>query len=135
MDDRFLYFSNWLHGDLRQYDISDPANPRLTGQLQLGGVLGRPLRRRPRARRRAADAPALARRPPALRLQLALLDLGQPVLPRPALVAAARELQPRRRDASSTPTSTVDLHERPGGPARAHEVRLQGGDCTTEIFQ
>jgi hypothetical protein len=20
-------------------------------------------------------------------------------------------------------------------PARAHEVRLQGGDCTTEIFQ
>ena len=31
MDDRFLYFSNWLHGDLRQYDISDPANPRLTG--------------------------------------------------------------------------------------------------------
>ena len=42
MDDRFLYFSNWLHGDLRQYDISDPAHPRLTGQLQLGGVLGRP---------------------------------------------------------------------------------------------
>ena len=32
MDDRFLYFSNWLHGDLRQYDISDPANPLLTGQ-------------------------------------------------------------------------------------------------------
>ena len=22
IDDRFLYFSNWLHGDLRQYDIS-----------------------------------------------------------------------------------------------------------------
>ncbi len=42
MDDRFLYFSNWLHGDLRQYDISDPANPRETGRLQLGGVLGRP---------------------------------------------------------------------------------------------
>jgi selenium-binding protein 1 len=29
----------------------------------------------------------------------------------------------------------VDLHDRPGGPARAHEVRLQNGDCTTEIFQ
>ena len=28
----------------------------------------------------------------------------------------------------------VDLHDRPGGLARAHEVRLQGGDCTTEIF-
>jgi selenium-binding protein 1 len=29
----------------------------------------------------------------------------------------------------------VDLHDRPKGPARGHEVRLQGGDCTTEIFQ
>ena len=42
MDDRFLYFSNWLHGDLRQYDVSDPPNPKLTGQLWLGGVLGKP---------------------------------------------------------------------------------------------
>ena len=37
-----LYFSNWLHGDLRRYDISDPANPKLTGQLWLGGLLGKP---------------------------------------------------------------------------------------------
>ena len=29
----------------------------------------------------------------------------------------------------------VDFSDRPGGPARAHETRLQGGDCTTEIFQ
>ena len=32
MDDKALYFSNWLHGDLRRYDVSDPANPKLTGQ-------------------------------------------------------------------------------------------------------
>jgi selenium-binding protein 1 len=29
----------------------------------------------------------------------------------------------------------VDFHDRPDGPARAHEVRLQGGDCTTESFR
>ena len=29
----------------------------------------------------------------------------------------------------------VDLNDRSDGPARAHEVRLQNGDCTTEIFQ
>jgi 56kDa selenium binding protein (SBP56) len=29
----------------------------------------------------------------------------------------------------------ADFHDRPDGPARAHEVRPQGGDCTTEIFQ
>ena len=42
MDDRFLYLANWLHGDVRQYDVSDPANPKLTGQLWLGGVIGKP---------------------------------------------------------------------------------------------
>lgn len=34
LDDRFLYFSNWLHGDIRQYDISNPQKPRLTGQVE-----------------------------------------------------------------------------------------------------
>jgi selenium-binding protein 1 len=29
----------------------------------------------------------------------------------------------------------ADFHDRPDRPARAHEVRLQNGDCTTEIFQ
>ena len=23
LDDKYLYFSNWLHGDIRQYDITD----------------------------------------------------------------------------------------------------------------
>jgi hypothetical protein len=32
------------------------------------------------------------------------------------------------------PDVFFDLHDRPDGLARAHEVRLQGGDCTTEIF-
>jgi selenium-binding protein 1 len=39
LDDRFLYFSNWLHGDVRQYNIEDPANPVLTGQLWIGGLI------------------------------------------------------------------------------------------------
>jgi selenium-binding protein 1 len=39
LDDRFLYFSNWLHGDVRQYNIEDPANPVLTGQLWVGGLI------------------------------------------------------------------------------------------------
>jgi len=38
VDDRPLYFSNWLHGDLRRYDVSDPSHPVLTGQLWPGGV-------------------------------------------------------------------------------------------------
>ena len=41
MDDRYLYFSNWLHGDIHQYDVSDPSHPKLTGQVWLGGLLGK----------------------------------------------------------------------------------------------
>lgn len=38
LDDRFLYFVNWLHGDIRQYNIEDVKNPKLTGQLWVGGL-------------------------------------------------------------------------------------------------
>ena len=34
LDDRFLYFSNWLHGDIRQYDITDTSHPKLVGQVR-----------------------------------------------------------------------------------------------------
>lgn len=33
MDDRYLYFSIWLHGEVRQYDISDPFHPKLVGKV------------------------------------------------------------------------------------------------------
>ncbi len=36
-----LLLNNWLHGDMRQYDISDPHNPKLTGQVWMGGLLGK----------------------------------------------------------------------------------------------
>ena len=106
MDDRFLYFSNWLHGDLRQYDISDPANPRDDRPAPARRRPRPAVRRRPRPQRRPADAPALARRAPPLRHQLAVLDVGQPVLSRPALLAAARELRPRRRHGARPRTSS-----------------------------
>nr|XP_034191584.1 methanethiol oxidase isoform X2 [Osmia lignaria] len=39
LDDKYLYLSNWLHGDVRQYDITDTDNPKLTGQIFLGGSI------------------------------------------------------------------------------------------------
>ena len=39
MDDKYLYFSNWVHGDVRQYDITDTRNPKLTGQVFFGGSI------------------------------------------------------------------------------------------------
>ncbi|KAI1723262.1 56kDa selenium binding protein (SBP56) domain-containing protein [Ditylenchus destructor] len=38
LDDRFLYVSQWGHGDVRQYDITDPFNVKLVGQCFVGGA-------------------------------------------------------------------------------------------------
>lgn len=41
LDDRFLYVSCWGTGELRQYDVSDPFKPKLTGSMHLGGIVRR----------------------------------------------------------------------------------------------
>jgi selenium-binding protein 1 len=41
LDDRFLYVSCWGSGEMRQYDVSDPFHPRLTGTVRLGGIVRR----------------------------------------------------------------------------------------------
>jgi selenium-binding protein 1 len=134
MDDRFLYLSNWLHGDLRQYDVSSPSEPKLTGRLQLGGLLGRPLdgdrelNGGPQMLQLSYDGRRLYvtnslystwdnQFYPGLRSWLLRINCG-----------ADGGMEIDRG-------FFLDLHDRPDGPARAHEVRLQGGDCTTEIFQ
>jgi methanethiol oxidase len=39
LDDKFLYVSCWGTGELQQYDVSDPVNPRLAGSVRLGGIV------------------------------------------------------------------------------------------------
>src|SRR4029077_342255 len=41
VDDRFLYASCWGTGEIRQYDVSDPFNPKLTGSVHIGGIVRR----------------------------------------------------------------------------------------------
>jgi selenium-binding protein 1 len=41
LDDRVLYVSCWGTGELRQYDVSDPFHPRLSGTLRIGGIVNR----------------------------------------------------------------------------------------------
>jgi selenium-binding protein 1 len=41
LDDRYLYVSCWGTGELRQYDVSDPFAPRLTGSVRMGGIVSR----------------------------------------------------------------------------------------------
>ncbi len=41
VNDRFLYVSCWGTGEMRQYDVSDPFNPKLSGSVHIGGIVRR----------------------------------------------------------------------------------------------
>jgi selenium-binding protein 1 len=136
MDDRDLFFSNWLHGDLRHYDVSDPERPELRSQLWLGGLLGRD-GGHPGAAGPLTGGPQM--------LQVSL-D-GQRVYVSNSLYSTwdnqfypelrgwltKLERQPDGTYALD-PRFFVDFGDLDTGPARPHEIHIPGGDCTTEIF-
>ena len=41
VDDRWLYVSCFGTGELRRYDVSDPFNPVFAGSVRIGGIVGR----------------------------------------------------------------------------------------------
>src|SRR5216683_3302972 len=138
MDDRFLYFSNWLHGDLRQYEVSDPSDPKLTGQLWLGGLLGKG---------GAVQGHKLQGGPQMLQLSLdgKRLYVTNSLLSSwdnqfyPDLAKAGSSILQVECDTVNGGLSLneqfyVDFGKEPAGPARAHEMRYPGGDCTSEIW-
>jgi selenium-binding protein 1 len=41
LDDRYLYASCWGTGEMRRYDVSDPFKPELVGSIRIGGIAKR----------------------------------------------------------------------------------------------
>jgi selenium-binding protein 1 len=138
MDDRFLYFSNWLHGDLRQYDVSDPENPKLTGQVWLGGAIGKTAEH---SGKKLEGGPQM--------LQLSL-DGKRLYVTNSLYSPWDNQFYPDMKDKGCyllklncdtekggmtlDDKFMVDFGAEPGGAARAHEIRFPGGDCTSDIW-
>ncbi len=131
LDDRFLYVSCWGTGEMRQYDVSDPHHPRLTGSVRLGGIVRRsphpaagPVNGSPqmvevsRDGRRVYCTNGLYRAwdtqfyPEGIRGWMVKCDVG----PNGGL-----ELDP-------------DFFVATEDGFRAHQVRLQGGDSSSDTF-
>jgi selenium-binding protein 1 len=139
LDDRFLYFSNWLHGDLRQYDVSDPAHPKLTGQVWLGGAIGHEA---PKVRGRVLEGG-----PQMLQLSLDGKRLYvtnslysswdnqfYPKIGEKGSYLLQLDCDTERGGMTLNDKFYVDFGAEPDGPARAHEIRFPGGDCTSDIW-
>lgn len=138
MDDRFMYISNWLHGDIRQYDMADPSQPKLVGQVWCGGVLG--------------HAPTIHGRKLSGGPQMIQLSLdGKRLFVTNSLFSTwDNQFYPDIARAGSyllqincdtehgglqiNQDFHVDFGMEPKGPARAHEMRYPGGDCTSDIW-
>jgi methanethiol oxidase len=137
MDDRFLYFSNWLHGDLRQYDIHDPARPKLTGQLWLGGVLGKSGKFRGSEFVGGPQMLQLSLDGKRLYVTNSLYSSWDNQF-YPAIAKGSTLLQiDCDTDSGGMKLNEkffVDFAAEPEGPARAHEMRFPGGDCTSDIW-
>ncbi len=135
VDDQRLYVSCWGTGELKQYDLSDPAQPRETGSVRLGGIAGR------------AAHPAGPDRPLAGGPQMVEVSRdGRRVYLTNSLYGAWDDrFYPdgvgawmAKIDASTTGGLSIDEAFFPYGEdfrgLRVHQVRLQGGDASSDSY-
>ena len=138
MDDRFLYLSNWLHGDLRQYDISDPSKPILTGQVWMGGLLGEAPRVNGRKITGGPQMIQLSLDGSRLYVTTSLFSTWDnqfyPEIRKNGGCMLMVDCDPKNGGMSINRDFFVDFGKEPGGPARCHETRYPGGDCTSDIW-
>jgi selenium-binding protein 1 len=138
LDDRFLYFSNWLHGDIRQYDVRDPAKPRLVGQVWLGGVLGKPSQVRGRKVTGGPQMLQLSLDGKRLYVTNSLYSAWDnqfyPDMAQSGSYLMQIDCDTNRGGLTVNHDFFVDFGQEPGGPARAHEMHFPGGDCTSDIW-
>jgi selenium-binding protein 1 len=136
VDDRFLYVSAWGTGELLQYDVSDPFQPRQTGSVRLGGIVAR----RPHP---AAPDLALAGGPQMVEVSRD----GRRVYVSNSLYGAwDDQFYP---DGVGAWVARLDVDQATGGMAldprffphgddfrglRVHQIRLQGGDASSDSY-
>ncbi|GAQ79370.1 selenium-binding protein [Klebsormidium nitens] len=151
LDDKYVYFSNWLHGDIRQYDISDTANPKLVGQVFVGGSIakGGPVKVVGEEQPTVPTVKGHTLRGGPQMIQLSLdgsrLYVTNSLFSSwdnqfyPDLVSGGSHILKINVDKEKggltiDPDFFVDFGTEPEGPALAHEVRYPGGDCTSDIW-
>uniref|UniRef100_A0A7M4EMX9 Methanethiol oxidase n=1 Tax=Crocodylus porosus TaxID=8502 RepID=A0A7M4EMX9_CROPO len=155
LDDRFLYFNNWIHGDLRQYDISNTRKPKLVGQVFLGGSItrGGPVTVLEDPELQCPPEPfvikgkKVAGGPQMIQLSLdgkrlyvtTSLYSGwdkqfYPDLIKEGSVMLQIDVDTEKGGLAVNKNFLVDFGKEPHGPVLAHEVRYPGGDCSSDIW-
>ncbi|MFC6765626.1 selenium-binding protein SBP56-related protein [Natrinema soli] len=139
MDDRYLFGSNWLHGEVWMYDISDPANPRRADSLSVGGTFGEVQEVRGRELSAGPQMVQLSLDGERLYWTTSLFSSWDeqfyPEEGERGSVMLKADVDPRKGTLELDEDFLVDWGECPAGPARAHEIRWPDGDCTSDVWQ
>ncbi|RWS22773.1 selenium-binding protein 1-A-like protein, partial [Leptotrombidium deliense] len=149
MDDRYLFISNWVHGDVRQYDVTDCNAPKLVGQLFIGGsvcddsdvvvetenfvkpkrpvIKGTPIRGGPQMLQLSLDGKRLY-------VTTSLFSVWDkqfyPSMASEGGMMLQVDVLPNGAGLKFNENFLVDFGCEPNAPSVAHEMRYPGGDCT-----
>ncbi len=131
LDDRFLYVSCWGTGEMRQYDVSDPMNPTLAGSVHIGGITRKTAHPSGAEYLGGPQMVEISRDGKRVYWTNSLYSTWDDQF-YPDGVPAAMV----KADVGSEGGLTLDADfwvEFPDG-YRAHQIRLEGGDCSTDSF-
>jgi methanethiol oxidase len=132
LDDRLLYVSCWGTGELRVYDVSEPTSPKFTGSVHFGGIVRR-------AAHPKKPAEPLSGGPQMVEVSR---DGRRVYFTNSLYHAWDEQFYPdgvrswmAKLDVDAAGGVTVDpnfLVEFDG--YRSHQIRLEGGDCSSDSF-
>eukprot|EP00210_Caulerpa_lentillifera_P003393 g3237.t1 len=156
LDDKYLYFSNFLRGDICQYDITDPHHPVLVGRIWCGGAItkDKPIKiisGLPDGLKEI-EAPVLKGKKLTGGPQMLQLSLdGKRLYSTNSLLSSwDKQFYPELIQSGSyiiqidvntdkgglkfNEDFYVGFGDEPHGSALAHEIRFPGGDCSSDIW-
>ena len=131
MDDKYLYVACWGIGEMHQYDVSDPMNPVLNGKIEIGGIV---------AKKKHPNGEEYGYGPQMVEISRD----GKRVYWTNSLYSTwDNQFYPGERGAAMVMADVVENGDFklnkdfwvkfPQG-YRSHQIRLEGGDCSTDSF-
>ena len=131
MDDRYLYVSCWGTGELRQYDVTDPMQPRLAGSVSVGGIVNHTAHPSGKAIGGGPQMVEISRDGKRVYFTNSLYSTWDDQFYPEGVPGAMLMARPKIGGGIELDRDfCVDFEN----GYRAHQVRLEGGDCSTDSF-
>ncbi len=131
LDDKFLYAACWGTGELRQYDVSDPMTPRFVGAVRIGGIANHAPHPNGKLFAGGPQMIEISRDAKRVYFTNGLYSTWDKQFYPPGVPGAQAMCNVATSGGISLdPNFFVEFDSGYG----AHQIRLEGGDCSTDSF-